>query len=73
MTSRDTTSAGTTTANLRRTRAALFLTTAIAAIALPQAVMADATVSGAQTPASAQTIIDLGTTAAANTKIITKL
>jgi hypothetical protein len=67
MISRDTTPAGIANANLRRTRAALFLTTAIAAVALPQAVFADATISGPNTPAGAQVIIDAGTTAPANT------
>jgi hypothetical protein len=67
MTSRDTTPSGLAGSSLRRTRAALFLTTAVAAVALPQAVMADATLSGPYTPVTAQTAIDAGTTAAANT------
>ena len=62
MTSRDT-----TTAALRRTRTALFLTTAVAGLALPSLAYADATVSGANTPGAAQVTINAGSTAAANT------
>jgi hypothetical protein len=63
MTSRDTTPAGTANANLRRTRAALCLTTAIAALAIPASSFATAVTVGGTDVNTANTAIVTATTA----------
>ncbi len=66
MISRDTGITANTAANLRRARAALCLTTAVAALSIPTMAPASTTISGAFTPGNAQTKINTDNTTVAN-------